>query len=408
LDEIHDLKNSNKSYTNRLIKNLIPHTIEQNHPLMGTFLSEEEFEELFSLKEQEEKNVILRNELTYYEEELQKILLSHIESEVMNSDKIKKHYVFKKPEKKEKANIVLKDPNILHIYKPFQPIYYDYSKFGDTVRIKQMMAIKYDLGITCATSNSKVPGIQILMDQAKKYFKEKDYKKANKAFGKVLNIGEAVFLEKFNKIDAVELKLYKTKGSYFGDEEPTFIGRLIVYEKQNTQVAFDAIAEFARTFEQITIHISQILSKLPEGERYGELKEDGFKYEPNVKMRFKEKLKSKDYDQLSRIICNLESDDQGLAGSTLHFDKKGIELYNISAFKRPEIFINQVNILRKKLNAADIEIIKCVNNVRKLWIFGENALEANLSYDQLLTGQFPKETKSEFQIQMDKFRQHNQ
>lgn len=252
---------------------------------------------------------------------------------------------------------------------------------------------QFKLNLSSATLRESSPEIKALYENAKQAFDEGRFEEANKIYTEILNKGEQTLKDAFNKIDGAEIKLERSKGNYFGGEEPTFIGELKITDPLKRQEAFSAIADFGDIHSQEAIHVSKILDNLPEGKELGKENEDGSVYEPNVDIRFDKPLTDAEYKALSEFIQTVGEKDKEIAGSTLHTDKKGINLYNISKFKDHETFTDQIAELIQKLQDDGRVLSSVEEKVRQLWNYGESegAGGSTRTYEQLRGGDLPSQ-----------------
>jgi hypothetical protein len=74
-------------------------------------------------------------------------------------------------------------------------------------------------------------------------------------------------------------------------------------------------------------------------------------------------------DLLGPIECTEKIQSLGLAGATLHSDKKGLSLYNISKLKKDAEFIEQTKGIYRALDTLGIPSTSNAG-VRRLWNYG--------------------------------------
>lgn len=243
---------------------------------------------------------------------------------------------------------------------------------------------KFQIGITSATDQDT--DVKILMDIARASREEGNFEQAEEAYNKVLDIGEKKINETIAKVPGVKIQMNRTKGDFFHYTEPTFV--------LDAEVPQDKIPDFlasvagaSEDLQQFNAHVSQVRHlKLGQQEQYGIEDADGWVNEPNVDILFSKPLSEQEFQDLTNLI----EDEEGLAGFTLHPDKKGINLYNVSKFQPYEEFVGKVTKLKKALDArGDGPRFKA--SVRRLLNIGRPEYGATRTYEQVRGKVYPKQ-----------------
>jgi hypothetical protein len=233
----------------------------------------------------------------------------------------------------------------------------------------------FEIGVTSATD--KLPEIKTLMDEGRKFQEDGNFEERDKTFSKILDLGEQTINSALSAVKGAKVTLERTVGDFFNYTEPTFKGRLQV-TPENQQEAFMAIIDAGEAMAQENVHISQIKPELAENEEFGVEDADGIVNEPNIDIRFEQKMTDFEFSALKKLVQG----DAELAGFTLHPDKKGINLYNISKFVPYGEFTNKIENLYKGLQSKGIQF-SVSENVRALRNYGNPEYGATRTYQQL-------------------------
>lgn len=236
---------------------------------------------------------------------------------------------------------------------------------------------RFQVGIT--TSTSKVPEIDNLIKQARVAESGGQFNEANQFYNKVLDYGEKDAQQIFGDFPNVNVKVERTKGNFYNETEPAF---LVSIDAPSTSVD-DVVQRFSRLanqWQQETVHVSRVLPDLPANVKMGVESANGMVYEPNVDFYFGRKLNDSEYLQISKTI-----QEAGLAGSTLHPDGRGINLYNISKSKPYDEFYEGIQKLERSFEglSQDIGGIREVRSVRELRNIGNPEYGATRRYEQV-------------------------
>lgn len=240
---------------------------------------------------------------------------------------------------------------------------------------------EFFVGITTATKN--IPEMKALGEKASALEKAGDFVGANKIHNQILDKGESALKGLFRDMPDVKIDVQRTKG-IFGDPEATFQTKITMPEGRVNEV-LARLSELAdKNFKQDNLHFSEVLTELPKGSKMGVEVEGGYIYEPNIDLRFSMALTDAEYGLVSKTI-----QDINLAGSTLHADRQGINLYNISKFKNHVQFKNEIERLVGRLrDARDAGRLPAgdgspVGTVRKLLNIGDAENGATRSYENI-------------------------
>lgn len=256
--------------------------------------------------------------------------------------------------------------------------YFDVLQTTQEVETKN--AVEYKVGITPATSDVREYWIRKALEQGRALEQQGKYLEANQLYGEILSKGQTQLEKIFSDLPEVKIIVHNTKGNFFSTTEPSFSVDVIDSTGSNRNEILGRLSKISQDWLQENVHISENIVTPPEKQILGVEQPDGSVLEPQYNIKFNRALTEPEIVELNQLIQS-----KGLAGSTLDYNGKGVLLYNISKFKSPDEFIQEigkvVEAIRGDKNFRGL-YDGVEQSIKKLWNIGKSDNGATRSYDE--------------------------